>query len=248
MLGSALGVLLFGALLTIFFDVAIAIFALFPIIAFVYMFSLKDIAGAKQKNYIRLLKKSLSSKTALRLSGIWFSYIFVYALGISIIPLEIKDKLGLAYVGPISSVFYILPILFSYIVGKASDVKSRKLFISVAYAFAFIGLSLVYISSEALLLIIGVILMAMNFSIIRPITFALLGDISSKTNLEFLVALFLAANNVGLVSALIIASVFRTNIVFIVTLLLVLLTLVLIAPILRRDVKDIKAKLEKEIR
>lgn len=97
------------------------------------------------------------------------------------------------------------------------------------------------------MLTLGAILMAVNFSIVRPITSALLGDISSKTNLEFLVALFLAANNIGLVTSLIIASVLRTNIVFLISLILVSITFVVVLPLLREDVKNIRGRLEKEI-
>ncbi len=247
MIGSALGVLIFGILLTISSSIAIGIFAIFPLLAFLYMLSFRNVKTTEQKNYLSLLKKSVLSKTALRLSGIWFSYIFVYALGISIIPLEIKNKIGLEYVGPISSLFYILPILFSYIVGKFSDVSGRNMFIYISYICAFLGLLLVYISSSAVLLTLGIILMAMNFAIIRPITFALLGDVASKTNLEFLVALFLAANNIGLVMSLIIASIFRTNVVFLITLALVSLVLIIVIPLLRTDVKELRKRLEKEI-
>lgn len=248
-LGSALGVIVLGLLIAgLSFTLPFLAFAIFPLIGFCLLFKLKDIRGEGQLSHFRLLKKSITSKTALRFSVVWFSFMFVYGLIIGIIPIEIKNTVGVSYVGVISSLFYIMPILLAYIFGKFSDIKGRKPMLVFAYLLAVIGLLVLYFSGgEATLLVLGVILLALNFAIIRPVTMALVGDVSTKDNLEFLTALFWMAQNVGVVSALVISGLLLTSAVYLISIFIMAASLLVLSPLLRLKTEKIKEMISQEV-
>ena len=126
-LGTAIGIFTLGFLIEkISFQLSFTIFLLFPLLGFLTFFKLKDIKTNQQiKNRFNLVKKSIKSLTALKLSSIWFSQSFVFGLSLGLIPLTIKNILGITFVSILLPLFYIMPILFSYLFGKQSDKIGR---------------------------------------------------------------------------------------------------------------------------
>ncbi|RLJ08778.1 MAG: hypothetical protein DRP16_00600 [Candidatus Aenigmatarchaeota archaeon] len=249
-LGSAFGVFILGFLIPMFlFNVSFLIFSVFPLFGFLLLFGLKDLETKQDINHFRFVKKSITSVTALKLSSFWFSINFVFGLVISIIPLEIKKILGLPYIGILSSLFYVLPILLSYFFGKLSDIKGRKTMIIFSYILLIISLAFLLFSSQAAFLVLGIILLALNWTITKPITYALVGDVSTKENLEFLTALFWMIQNVGVVAALLLSQAFKFKVktLYLISIFIVLCSLMVLAPLLKLDIKKLKEKISQEI-
>lgn len=247
-LGSALGVLFFGLLVAaIFFKLSFLLFSIFPIAGFLLMFKLENVRGEKKSNNFKFIKKSLTSKTALRLSLVYFSFMFVYGLIIGIVPIEIKNIIGASYIGFLSSLFYIIPIIFSFVFGKLSDIKGRGTTIVLAYFLGIAGLIVFYLSQGAILLILGIVLLAVNYSIIRPSTMALIGDVSTKNNLESLTALFWMASNIAVVFALMISSIFLTKTIYLISLLVMGISLIALLPLLRLKTEKLKELISQEV-
>jgi len=250
-LGSTIGVFILGFLISIYlFKIPFLVFAVFPLLGAILLFGLKDFRAEQKVNHFRLIRKSITSKTALRLSSVWFAVNFVFGLVIGIIPLQIKGVLGLYYVGILSSLFYILPILLSYFFGKLSDEKGRKKMIVISYLLLTAGLISLSLSSQALFLVLGILLLALNWAIIKPITMALVGDVATKTNLEFLTALFWMVQNIGVVSALILSQVFELEVttLYLVSAFVVILSFVILLPLIRMDTERLRDKISKEVR
>jgi len=193
------------------------------------------------------LQQAMTSKTAWRLSTIWFSVYFVFGLTIGIIPLEIKNILGISYIGSLSSLFYIMPVLLSYSLGRLSDIKGRKALLLGAFLISFLGLASLYCSHDVLLLITGITLTAVYFSIVRPMTSALVGDVSTKKNLEYLTSFFWMIQNVGVVSALILSTFIQTKVIYLISMVALSLSFFIVFPLLKAGFQHIKQRIAFEI-
>lgn len=248
-LGSAAGVLFFGFLVSaVFFKSSFLLFSILPIAGFLLLSRVENIKSGEEKlDRFKLVGKSLSSKTALRLSSLYFSFMFVFGLVIGIVPIEIKNVIGASYIGIFSSLFYLMPIVFSFIFGKLSDIKGRKFMIILGYLLCVAGLVLLYLSDGAILLISAILLLSVNYSIIRPVTMALIGDVSTKSNLEFLTALFWMASNAAVVSALIISSLFLTKIIYLISLSIIGISFIILLPLLKLETKELKEVISREV-
>lgn len=249
-LGSALGVLILGFLIGKFlFKIPFLIFSIFPILGFLVLFKIRDLKVEEKINRFKLIKKSILSKTALKLSTFWFALQFTYGLTIGIIPIEIKNTLGVSFIGVLSSLFYVLPILFSYFFGRLSDILGRGKMILFSYFLVIIGLISLYFSSAATLLILGIILLALNISLMRPVSYALVGDVSTKNNLEFLTALFWMIQNIGVVGALFLSQIFTSEvkIIYLISILVIVISLLILLPLLRLGIEKIREKISQEV-
>lgn len=247
-LGSALGVIILGFLVGRFlFKLPFLAFSLFPIIGFFLLLTTKEVASDRQINRFSLIGKSITSVTALKLSSIYFATSFIYGLAIGIIPIQIKNTIGISYVGVLSALFYILPIFFSYFFGKLSDIEGRQKIITFSYILLAIGLVFLFYSNYVFALVIGIFFLALNSAIIKPILYALVGDVSTKENMEFITALFWMVQNAGVVSALVISSLVKTEGIFIGSILVVIISFMILLPLLKLNLEEIKLKLSQEI-
>ena len=210
---------------------------------------MKDLKVKQKTNHFKLIKRSITSVTSLKLSSFWFATNFVFGLVISIIPLQIKDILGISYVGVLSSLFFILPIFLSYHFGKLSDIKGRINMIIFSYLLLIISLVFLSFSSNVLFLILGIILLALNWTITKPITSALIGDVTTENNLEFLTALFLMIQNIGVVSALFLSQIFKLEVItlYLISIFIVVVSLIILLPLLKLDIDKIKEKISQEV-
>jgi len=249
-LGSVIGIIILGFFIEKFlFKSSFFIFSLFPLIGLFLIIGLKDFKTEEKINRFKFIRKSISNITLLKLSSFYFSIQFIFGLVIGIIPIQIKNVLGVSYVGILSSLFFIVPVLFSYFLGKLSDIKGRKKMIILSYIFIIISLIFLYFSASPIFLLSGIILIAFNSAILRPTSFALIGDITTKKNLEFVMALFWIFQNLGIVSALFISKIFivETKIIYLLSILVTVISLLILIPLLRLKLEKIKEKLSNEI-
>jgi MFS family permease len=249
-LGSAAGVFAIGALISAYhYNLPFLLFSLFPIIGLVMLYRITDIWPKQKANPFRILKKSLASKTALRLSSIWVVLSFVSGLMFGVIPLQIKNVLGIYYIGIRMALFYILPMFTSYFFGRLSDIKGRKNMILFSYILLMIGLITLYLSSEAIFLVLGIFLLAVNSAIIGPVTMALVGDVFNEKNLEFLTALFGMVQKIGVIGALLLSKIYAQNAaaLYEISTIFVVISLAIILPLFRLETSKIRAKLCREV-
>lgn len=249
-LGSALGILSLGFLISIFdFRLSFIIFSIFPVLGFIILFRLNNLTAKPKPNQFKLIKKAITSITALKLSCLWFTIYFIFGLVIGIIPLEIKKGLGISYIGIFSSLFYILPILLSYFFGKISDIKGRKKMIIFSYFLIVLSLISLLFSKSISFLVLGIILIALTWTIMIPIISAFVGDIATETNLEFLVALFWMIQNIGVVSALFLSQIFKIEIttLYLISIFIVIFSFMILLPLFRLSTEEIKEKISQEM-
>ena len=248
-LGGGLGVIILGFLVSQFsFRMPFLLYAVFPIFGFFSLFLLTDLRAEKKQNYFPLIKKAFTSVTALKLSGLGFMVNFVLGLTLGIIPIEIKNTLGLFYVGILSSLFYIFPILFSYFFGKLSDIQGREKIIIFSYIPLLLGLISLTISSNALFLVLGIVALALNWAVARPILYALVGDIATTSNLETISALFWTIQNMGILSALVISQFFKSEarIIYLISIFIAVISFWILLPLLRLKIEKIREKILQE--
>jgi MFS family permease len=250
-LGTGLGIIIFGYLMVQYsFDVSVLVFSIAPIIGIGLMLTLKEPVhpeGEKRKEPLKLMRKAMSSVTVLKLSTIWFSFTFVMGLAIGIIPIQINHELGTQYIGILSSLFFLLPIATSYAFGRLSDVAGRTRLILVSYILGFVGLLVLYIWADAIGLIMGIVLLALNYSLLRPITMALPGDLADGENLVIITALFWTMRIVGAFIALFISAILVVEITYIVSMAILLVSLLLVFPMLRKRVGHLKQRISDDL-
>ena len=119
--------------------------------------------------------------------------------------------------------------------------------ITFSYILLTIGLLSLYFSEQSSLLIIGIILLALTWTILKPITYALVGDVSTQSNVEFLAALFWMVQNIGVVSALLISGIFLTKIIYLISIIVIISSLMILLPLLRLNFEKIREKISQEV-
>lgn len=246
-IGSGIGLLAIGYLLSFLsFESSFLIASAFPIIGILLLARLKDLRTTINIDRVKQLRKSLKSITAFKLSTIWFSFYFISGFTLALIPLQIKETFGILFVGIVMSMLWIAPGILSYQIGKISDVVGRRKMIFISFLILLVSLLLLYISKSSVLLIISIILLSIHNSI-KSLVFALVGDVSTEKNLESLTALFITIQNVGLTSALILSLVVKSREVYLISIGILAISFVIIAPLLKQDLKMVKLKLSQEI-
>jgi len=249
MAGGGAGVLVLSFMLSISsYESSFLLFSIFPIIGLLLLFRLADIRTQKKQDHIRLIKKSLSSRTALKLSILWFVISFCSGLTRGIIPLQINTILGISFVGILFSLFSIAPIFLSFFFGKLSDKVGRNKIIAAAYILQLAALLLLYFQNK-IMLVLGIILFALSSAIMRPVTYALVGDVSTGKNLEYLAALFWTIENAGIVLALIFSQllVSRIDIIYLISISSVVVSSFFLLPLFRMNAGKIRDRISKEM-
>jgi len=250
--GSAIGVFTSGILIARFlFKTSFLIFSFFPLLGLLLLLFLRDLKVKEEAKGIKglgLIKKLFLSKTALKLSIFGFSLQFIYGLVIGIIPIEINKFISLPFVGFLSSMFYILPIISSYFLGRLSDIIGRVKMISISFYLVILGLIVLFFSSSTIYLIIGIFLIALYRSISFPLGLALVGDVASKENIDFLTAFFWMFTGMGVVSALLISNLFQSaKIIYLTSIIIILISIKILTPLLRSGIQNIKTKIAEEL-
>ena len=165
-------------------------------------------------------------------------------MAISIVPLDIYHILGIKFVGVLSSLFYIFPIILSYSLGKLSDKKGRKKMVLLSYFIISLGLISLYFGNVPSFLIVGIILLALGSAITNPLTISLLKDIVTDENTESLSALFLTAQQVGVLFGILLFWISQSRIIYLFSVLVLILSFFYIAPTLRKDFSLIREQIK----
>ncbi|MBT6774381.1 MFS transporter [Candidatus Woesearchaeota archaeon] len=226
------------------FDLSFIIFSLFPFAGFILLSFLKETKFSPKNDQLGLFGKYLRNKTILKLATIWFSFTFVIGMAISIIPLNIYHTLGIKYVGGLSSLFYIFPIFFSYSLGKLSDKKGKTLMVFFSYLIISLGLIALYLGNSPFFLVMGIVLLALGSAITNPLTISLLKDIVVTENTESLSALFLMAQQAGVLFAILLFWISQSRIIYLFSVIILFISFIFIVPLFRTHSGFIKVDLE----
>lgn len=246
--GSAMGIVTIGILSSIIPLQRIFLFAsIIPLFSLIIFSKIKNTNDtiAEEKSYS--LIKTLKSKTLWQLSPIWLSTFFVFGMSLGEIPLQIKEILGIPFVGFLSSLFFLFPILLSGIIGKLSDRFGRKLFVCISFSLNFCGLLFLIIAPPSFFLILGVVSLALAYTISIPVISAFIGDISTKENLKHIVIFFRISENMAFVSAIIITAIFQKKEVYFFPIILLIISMLIVYTLLSIDNKVIKQKIIEEL-
>jgi MFS family permease len=245
--GSGVGVVVVGfAVVQISYVATFLAAALLPLLACIFVARMTDIRAPQRSRRLATLS-ALHSKTVWRVSAIWFSMSFVFGLALSAIPLIIRGTLGLAYVGLLSSCFYVVPIVASYTVGNQSDIKGRRALLYVACASGAAGLFALNFPGAWGAVVAGVILVAISNSTVGPVATALAGDVATDTNLDAVVALFRMVQGAGIVAGLLLAGVFAGGAALRIALVGLIICFAISLPVFRDDIPEIRRRVAGEI-
>lgn len=250
-LGEVLGIIFAGFLAKrISFSGSFSILGFAPLIGILLLALLKDyhvdqIAVAPSR--FVLLKKALISKTAIRVSVIFTAQMFIFGLVIGVIPIEINRIWGMTYVAGLSSIFFIAPVLFSYFLGKTSDMRGRKFILVTSFVTSIVGLSFLYLSSDPWFFLLGVILLAITFAGMSPASAAIIGDITTEQNIEYVTALSYMMRNLGVVTALALSGYLPVRSSYLASIIMLLVTAGLFLPLLHLEMDEIKKRIQMEI-
>jgi len=243
-LGATIGVLSFGVLTKFFnFEGASLLFGFFPLLGMFFLLRIDEVKILNPPSF-GFFKKIITNIQALRIFSIWFVSRFVLGLIIGFLPLEIKEVLGTPHIGVLGSLFFVIPLILSYFWGNLSDKIGRNPMIFIFYILAGFSLILLFFSRQPLFLISGVFILALSYSIIRPVAPAFLGDISTKDNLESLTALSFMASSSGVLSSLFISLILQTKMIYLVSLGILFTSLLILIPVLKSDINHIRKNLE----
>ena len=251
-LGSVFGIMVVSLLITrLSFDYSFLLIAVFPLISTVLFTTLKNTESqtVDLKEKFNAFKRMLTNTYALRFALIWLSFSFVLASVVGQIPLEIKKYFNLSlFLGLISSIFYFLPIAFSYYFGKKSDIRGRGGFLILSHVLVALGFGLFVLQANYGLnkwfFILCFLMISFGYAIFASIRFAFLGDAASRENLEYLTALTLLFGNVGYVIVFLMNIYLPPVFSYLLSFAVVFLSLIITLPILRLNIGTLKEKVK----
>lgn len=247
-IGATLGVILFGWLRPLIGGHTLLwIYASIPLIGMFALMRLDDLRAEPGPSKWTLVRQSIASPTAWRIGAIWFVFNFIQGLMLGVVPLEIKQTLGLAFVGILVGVFYITPMLFSYWFGRQSDRTGRIAMVRTMYALSLLGVALLFGARQPILLISGIVCLALNFGLARTITFALVGDLATPKVVESLSALFWMIQSLATMSALLLSTVLSREALYWSSLGLIAATYLFVHGLLQHGLPWIRARIAQEL-
>ena len=247
-IGAGLGVLAMGLLIPLAGqELSFGIFAGVILLGGFCFWQLGDVRSQQIHN--GNLRKILRSKTATRYSMLWLAFNFIQGLVVGIIPLKISDIIGISAVGPLIGIFFVSPILFSYFVGKKSDITGRRIWVLLMLASSLSGLVIMAIADTTLLLIVGLFILALNFGISRTITLALVGDIATDKNVESLSALvWIVQAGATLLALILSALLINSKWIYIIGLAIAIFSILIALPLTAQPLAIIRRRIAQETR
>lgn len=147
--------------------IGFAIFGMWGVICFFIMLE-KKAAPTQDLNWKSELP-IFRSKTVFTLSLTIFATWLLYGLMVSVVPLEIEQFFGIEAVGSISALFFVIPALASYIFGALSDKLGRVKAVLVGFLLSLIGVAFLYVADNGTLLLAGIIIATIAFSLLMPV-------------------------------------------------------------------------------
>jgi MFS family permease len=245
--GQALGIILSGMIVNRWsYQMAFLGSAALATVGWMLLWGLPSVMAPKSNHQLALMRRSFGSITARKLSLIWLSFNLVSGLVISLVPLILAQKLGSGFVG-LSAIFYVMPIVSTYALGKLVDSYGRSRVVLLAFISGIAGLALLLLTNSAVTIVAGLALVALTNATVFPVTLALLGDVTSSDNLAVITASFWMVQNIGVVMALLLSSRLSTDQVFWVSALVLGLALLIVYPVVRQPAVKLKALIKAEL-
>jgi MFS family permease len=128
-----------------------------------------------------------------------------------------------------------------------SDAEGRIRILLIAFAIGFLGLVTLYFAHSSAPLVIGVALVATYFAILAPLTMALVGDVTTSKNLEYLTSFFVTVQVVGILSALVLSALIQTKTVYLISMGALGVALVVLLPVIRVGLQPIRERIAHEV-
>ncbi len=251
--GPLLGVMIIGFLIeATSFVASFAAYAFFPLLGFSILFFLNDLPTIEKERVEKktrnkkqkasfFLQKRFWNKNVFSLIFYWFTIASFFGISISIIPIEAKYYFSVSQISILLSMLYLIPILTSYRLGKMSDKLGREKMITISYGIMLLSIILLLFTKFSIFFfVLGVITMCCSRAITAPINTALLGDISKSNNLEYLSALSLSSQQLGVVLGLFSSALPSTPETYTILFTIIILSFALMNPLLKQKVSSLR--------
>jgi MFS family permease len=175
------------------------LFSIIPLFSFFFLTRIKipPAEAKKSKPW-----KCLTDFNILQLSLHWFILFFTIGLTFSYIPVHIAAIAGTIYVGILSTSFFLTPIVFSFFIGKISDIIGRKKMILFMYLLIILALCILFIYQNMIMLICGIILLSIGTASAQPLTQSLIGDITTEKERPTIIGFMMAIQHIGVITAI----------------------------------------------
>lgn len=161
------------------------------------------------------LGRIFSNFTVLRLGLLSASAFFLYGLFVTIIPIDIESLLGQATVAFFSMTPFIVTVFSGAVMGLMVKVGAEKL-VRISFLIAFIGLGLLYFVPQAWALLLGMACISFTYVFLFLLTRQLPLMVASEAEIPLVTAVINTADDVALVSGLVIAIFFPTNLLYVI--------------------------------
>lgn len=230
------GVLIAGLLIPFFsYRVTFLIMIAVSLPSLIFFYKIKD-SKDEIKFSFKTFKETVSNVKLLRLSTLWFSQSIIAGLVLVMVPLDIISIVGKDFL-LLVSLFYIIPFLFSFSLGKFSDKIGRPKMILLSLFVMILSLFIFYVADSFLTLIIGIILITLTFATLRTMSLAFVGDLTTEKNLEYFSSLSWFMYNLGIVTSFFLAFFIRTKITYLICLIISVAVLINLIQYLKEDIK-----------
>lgn len=222
------------------------IFWFFPFIWMIIAYFLDDFSlksdNPKEinKNTFKLLKY-FKNLDLLRLGFFYASITFTTWLFFSVIPIHIKELFWVDYIWTITFIFYGLVMFFLFFSWKIVDNYNHKKIIIFLSFISFLSMFFMFLYKEfAYIIYLWIFILAICYSIINPLVWALISDLSSKNNTELLSSFFLIFSNLWIILWITISSFINTKMIYLISILFIFITLITFLSLYKKDFWEIK--------
>lgn len=193
------------------------------------------------------------SRTSIQLSMLAFSSYFVFGIAYGQIPLEISKLLGDSYQW-VSSLFYLIPVAFSFLSGNSSDkqgnsgIDGRRKIVKMSLLSLLFGFALLWSQFNWMTFIAGFISTTIGFTMLRTVVTVIPKDISSdEKGIDSNISFFWIIQNIAIISSIFIAKETEGHIVFAFAFGLIVVTFISSRPFFKYNLPDLKSKVALEL-
>ncbi len=244
----SLGIIFLSYAVSFFsFNYSFAVLSIFPLLGIIMLYKIKEITPARPKLSIKASWRALTSLTTFKICLNAFLFSYISGITIGALPLAFADKIGAHSTGLIMSLFYVMPLIMTLMLGKSSDKLGRKFYIILSYLLCLAAFTILLFSPGLIGLTLVIIILSLNYSIMRPITMALVGDVSESKNIELITSVMLLMQGLGVFSALLITIFLPGPYLYPASLVITIIIFLLVYSAIRQPLDNIRQKIEHEI-
>jgi MFS family permease len=179
---------------------------------------------------------------------LWFFSLAVnisIGLFFSIIPVHIKDTLGIEYVWIIASVYYIFIMLSSFFVWKSVDKYDNRYVLIFIYLFWLLSMWFLYLYKlNYIFLLLWIFLLAIVMSYMNVIIVSLVNKIWKKNNTKDLFSFFFVFGNMWLVLGILLSTFIKDNLVYLISFILIFTSMLSYSTLFKKSLLEIKKNIQ----